>query len=206
MLILSSLPGRQSEARQNDSRIRRAAWEVLTEQGAQAPVSAIAQRAGVGIGALYRRYPAKEDLIRQVCVDSMELTVRLASEALGRTEAWPAFVEFMHRCRENSVGGLSHLTGSFTVDDDTWALGEQVRASIQAVIDRACAEGPMRPGVTAADVCVLLQQLSTVRAAGAERGSRYLAVMLDGLRGTEPLPGAGASWQEGELLWRTVDS
>lgn len=206
MLMLSGLPGRQAEARQNDSRIRRAAWEVLTEQGAQAPVSVIAQRAGVGIGALYRRYPTKEDLIRQVCVDSMEFTVRVADEALARTEAWPAFVEFMRRCMENSVGGLSHLTGSFTVDDDTWELGERVRSSIQAVIDRACAEGPMRPGVTAADVCVLLQQLNPLRAAGAERGSRYLALMLDGLRGKEPLPGVGTSWQEGELLWRTVDS
>jgi hypothetical protein len=92
------------------------------------------------------------------------------------------------------------------VTDDIWALGEQVRVSIQTVIDRACAEGPLRPGVTAADVCVLLQQLSPSRRAAPERGVRYLALMLDGLCGKEPLPGEGVTWQEGELLWRTAES
>lgn len=203
--MLSGLSGRQVEARRNDDRIRAAAREVLIEQGAAAPVSAIAQRAGVGMGALYRRYPAKEDLIRQVCVDSMEFTVREAEAALAESDAWPAFVGFMHRCMDESVGGLSHLAGSFTVTDEIWELGGRVRKSIQAVIDRAHAEGPMRPGITAADVCLLLQQLSPSRTVAAGRGVRYLAVMVDGLCGSEPLPGDGVTWQEGELLWRTSE-
>jgi AcrR family transcriptional regulator len=205
--MLSMLRGRQAEARRNDELILTAAREVLIEQGATAPVSAIAQRAGVGIGALYRRYPAKEDLVRQLCVDSMEFTVREAAAALAEPDAWPAFVGFMHRCMDAAVGGLSHLAGSFTVTDEIWALGERVRQSIQALVDRAHAEGPMRPGITAADVCFLLQQLGPARGGGksivAGCGKRYLTVMLDGLCGVEPLPGASATWQEGELLWRT---
>lgn len=205
--MTSALSGRQAEARRNDERIKAAARSVLAEMGAGAPVSVIAQRAGVGMGALYRRYATKEDLVRQLCVDSMEYTVRQAETALAEPDAWPAFAGFMQSCLDASVGSLSHLAGSFTVTDEIWTLGERVRQSIQSVIDRAHTEGPMRPGITAADVCLLLQQLGSSHKTGqtpsARRADRYLTLILDGLQGAEPLPYEPADWQEGELLWRT---
>ena len=57
------MSGRQAEAARNDQRILEAARAVsLADPGA--PVSAVAERAGVGIGGLYRRYRSKEDLLR----------------------------------------------------------------------------------------------------------------------------------------------
>jgi AcrR family transcriptional regulator len=201
------LSGRFAEARANDERIRAAAREALIELGADAPVSVIASRAGVGIGTLYRRYPTKEELIRQLCVDSMEFTLREAQDALAAPDAWSAFATFMRRCLDAGVGTLSHLAGSFTVPDEVWQLGERLRQAIQAVVDRAHVEGPLRPGITAADVCLVLRQLRTPHPAPSsppsEHQYRYLALVLDGLCGDRPLPGEGASWREGELLWRT---
>lgn len=46
----------RAEARQNRERIIAAAEEMFGEQGGAASLEAIAKRAGVGIGTLYRRY------------------------------------------------------------------------------------------------------------------------------------------------------
>jgi hypothetical protein len=61
------LSGRQAEARRNDGLILEAAREVFVEDP-DAPISAVAERAGVGIGALYRRYASKEEL--RACGDT----------------------------------------------------------------------------------------------------------------------------------------
>jgi hypothetical protein len=54
------LSGRQAEARRNDRLILEGAREVFVEDP-DAPISAVAERAGVGIGTLYRRYASKEE-------------------------------------------------------------------------------------------------------------------------------------------------
>src|SRR5580693_4530582 len=61
-----ALPGRQGQARRNDALILEAAREVFLNDP-KAPVAAVAEHAGVGISALYQRYPSKEDLLRRLC-------------------------------------------------------------------------------------------------------------------------------------------
>jgi AcrR family transcriptional regulator len=56
------LRGRRAEAARNDQRILDAAREVFVADPG-APIAAVAKRAGVGIGALYRRYASKEELL-----------------------------------------------------------------------------------------------------------------------------------------------
>src|SRR5256886_16495818 len=60
------LRGRQAQAAQNDELILQAAREGFLADPT-APISAVAERAGAGIGALYHRYPGKEDLLRTLC-------------------------------------------------------------------------------------------------------------------------------------------
>src|SRR6187431_3792971 len=91
------LSGRRGQAAQNDERILAAAREVFIAD-ADAPISAVASRAGVGISALYRRWPSKEDLLRQLCRDGLRLYVAEAEAAASDTsDAWEAFVTFMRR-------------------------------------------------------------------------------------------------------------
>src|SRR6266851_5087288 len=65
-----ALPGRRGQARRNDTLILEAAREVFLSDP-KAPVAAVAEHAGVGISALYRRYPSKEDLLRRLCHDGL---------------------------------------------------------------------------------------------------------------------------------------
>src|ERR1700743_15808 len=54
----------RADAARNVARIVRAARDVYGELGPDAPVEAVAHRAGVGERTLYRRFPAKADLVR----------------------------------------------------------------------------------------------------------------------------------------------
>src|SRR5215472_15406473 len=66
------LRGRQAQAAQNDGLILQAARDVFLADPT-APISAVAERAGVGIGALYHRYAGKEDLLRTLCRNGQEI-------------------------------------------------------------------------------------------------------------------------------------
>src|SRR3712207_7115249 len=56
-----------------------AAREVfLADPGA--PIAAVAERAGVGIGALYRRYPSKDALLQRLCGDGLQAYLDAAED------------------------------------------------------------------------------------------------------------------------------
>src|SRR5215218_2186680 len=90
------LSGRQAEARRNDRLILEAAREVFVEDP-DAPISAVAERAGVGIGALYRRYASKEELLRRLCSEGLRRYIAEAETALADDDPWAAFAAFMCR-------------------------------------------------------------------------------------------------------------
>src|SRR5215471_7372487 len=80
--------GRQAEARRNDLAVLDAARDVFTVHGADAPISAVAERAGVGMGTLYRRYGSKTELLQRLCVLAMEQALDAAGEALAASDPW----------------------------------------------------------------------------------------------------------------------
>src|SRR5262245_38579543 len=96
-----AVPGRQAEASRNDELVLAAARAVLTADPGAA-MADIARRAGVGIGTLYRRYPSKEALVLQLCLDGMRQLERVAQTALARAgdDAWEAFAGFMREDRK----------------------------------------------------------------------------------------------------------
>ncbi len=63
-------------------------------------MSLVARRAGVGIGTLYRRYPSKDALVAQLCLDGVRRVEAQARVALDRARSYPwgAFVGFMTGC------------------------------------------------------------------------------------------------------------
>ena len=74
--------GRQAEAERNNVRILEAAREVFIDNPA-APISQVATRAGVGIAALYHRYPSKNTLLAQLCLDGQDTYIELVEKALA---------------------------------------------------------------------------------------------------------------------------
>src|SRR5262245_59373684 len=108
------LRGRQAQAAQNDELILQAAREVfLADPGA--PISAVAARAGVGIGALYHRYAGKEDLIRTLCRNGQEIYLTEIRKALSsEDDPRDVFTTFLRRIVAANTHGLTvRLAGAF---------------------------------------------------------------------------------------------
>ncbi|TDD75087.1 TetR/AcrR family transcriptional regulator [Actinomadura darangshiensis] len=72
--------GSQARAARNNWALIEAAREVFLVQGFDAPVSTIAERAGVGMSSLYRRCRTKEELLGRLCADSMEYLAQAAQD------------------------------------------------------------------------------------------------------------------------------
>ena len=136
------LRGRQAQAAHNDELILQAAREVFLADP-EAPVSAVAARAGVGIGALYHRYASKEDLLRTLCRDGQLIYLAEAQRALeGGGDAWAAFTGFLRRIVAASTHGLTvRLAGTFEPTAEQMALAEQMRCSAPS-----CSSAPAPAG------------------------------------------------------------
>jgi AcrR family transcriptional regulator len=204
------LRGRQAQAAQNDELILQAAREVFLADPT-APISAVAERAGVGIGALYHRYAGKEDLLRTLCRNGQETYLAEIRRALDSgDEPWAAFTGFLRRIVAANTHGLTtRLAGTFAPSEEQFALAEQMRSLSIELFERARGSGMLRDDVTYLDVEYLLEFLADVKLGGAGRSAelrqRHLAVIIDGLRSGQhtPLPGTPPTWQEQTERWIT---
>jgi AcrR family transcriptional regulator len=176
-----------------------------------APISAVAERAGVGIGALYHRYAGKEDLLRTLCRNGQEIYLTEIKRALASgDEPWEAFTGFLRRIVAANTHGLTvRLAGTFVPTAEQLALAEEMQALAIELFERVRATGLLRDDVTYLDIEFLLEFLASVRLGNASRTAeirqRHLAVIIDGLRagGRTPLPGQPPTWEEQTRRWLT---
>jgi AcrR family transcriptional regulator len=211
-----SAHGRQAEARRNDRAVLDAARDVFSAQGADAPISAVAERAGVGVGTLYRRYGSKTELLQRMCVLAMEQGIEAAGEALEADDPWTGLCGYIRACVEMRSGALGSLAGQIEMTDEMFSTARRGMTLAGEVVARAHRAGSLRPDVTALDIALLIESFSR-RAPGAsgsaarddpgapdapseadeERNAqaRLLTVAFDGLRapGATPLPGRAPS-------------
>src|SRR5687767_859957 len=204
------LSGRRAEAARNDGLILEAAREVFVADP-KAPISAVAERAGVGIGALYRRYGSKEDLLRRLCADGLRAYTAAVEEALADGgDPWTAFTNFMRRVVDADTHSLTlRLAGTFTPTEELYHDSERAQELNVRLFERTRAAGAIRSDIEVDDIALLLEQLAAVRVADEDRTRqlrhRYLALLLEALHdpsGSE-LPGPPPSWEEIDQRWKT---
>jgi AcrR family transcriptional regulator len=201
---VTSTSGRAAQAARNNEAILTAAREVFLADK-RAPIAAVADRAGVGISALYRRYAGKEDLLRTLCHDGLRVFIAEAERAAGEPDDWTAFASFLQGVVAADVHSLTvHLAGTFTPTEEMNTDAVRAGELATALFDRA--RPRMRAGAVAADVTMLLEMCAAVRVPDAARTSelrsRYLAVLLDGLRAGPDRPLPGPAPGAAELNWR----
>jgi AcrR family transcriptional regulator len=205
------LSGRRGEAERNDARILEAARSVFVADPG-APVSSVAKSAGVGISALYRRYPSKEELLRKLCADGLAEYIAAAEAALDDTgDPWTAFTHFMHRVVNADSHSLTlRLAGTFTPTEELRREAERARGLDLRLVERMTATGAIRADLSPIDLSFLFEQLAAVRVRDEDRTRelrlRYLSLQLDALQnhsGTS-LPETAPSWKEISERWEPV--
>lgn len=202
------LRGRKAQAAHNDETILAAAREVFLADPT-APISAVAARAHVGIGALYHRYDGKQDLLRTLCRQGQEIYIAEVERALASDrEPWVAYVDYLRRIVAANTHGLTvRLAGTFAPSPEQLALAERMRALSMELFDRVRATGVLRADISFLDVDYLLEFLAAVKLGGAARSAelrqRHLTVIIDGLRGDRatPMPGQPPTWEEQTERW-----
>lgn len=206
--MTTPLSGRRAQAARNDETILAAARTVFMRSPG-APVAAVAQEAGVGVSALYRRYASKEELLATLCADGLERFIAVARAAQEQADPWDAFAAWVRGVIEADVHSLTvHLAGTFT---PTAALHELSQEAIElgtAIFDRATAAGALREGLGVGDVTMIFEQVTAVRVADPERTSelrrRYTELLLDAVRpaaATAPLPASAPTGAELGERW-----
>jgi AcrR family transcriptional regulator len=201
--------GRQAEAARNDMIVLAAAREVFAAMGAQAPVSAVAERAGVGIGSLYRRYGSKDDLLRHLCMLAMRQSIAAAEEALGAADAWDGLTGYIRSAVAQGTGSLAPLAGAIQTTPEMWETSRRGRELLGLLVARAQAAGALRADATPLDIAHLIEmfgRLGPVAPGTEEHGIRLrlLAIAVDGLRAAQAsgsLPGSPPSTAHYEGRW-----
>jgi AcrR family transcriptional regulator len=206
----SPLSGRRAQAARNDIRILEAAREVFVADP-EAPIAAVAERAGVGIGALYRRYASKEELLRRLCAEGLRRYIAEAEVALAdEGDPWETFASFVRRVVDADTHSLTlRLAGTFNPTEELYRDSRKAQSLNVRLFERTKAAGALRPDLAVDDLSVLFEQLAAVRIGGEERTHqlrrRYVELLLDALRVSSgsPLPGPPPSWEEISRRWES---
>ena len=166
------LSGRRAEAARNDTRILEAARAVFVDDPG-APISAVAEHAGVGVGALYRRYPSKEELLRHLCGRTPALHRRRGGRPGRRRRPVGGVRGFMRRCVDSDTNSLTQkLAGTFTPTEELYREAGRAQGLLSALFDRTKATGAVRDDLEVNDVGLLLEQVAALRVGDAERTAR----------------------------------
>lgn len=179
----------RADARRNRQRVLDAAAAVFAERGLGAQMDDVAQRAGVGVGTVYRRFPTKEALVEAIVADRVEDLLAQARAALAEPDAGRGFAEFFGAV----VAGMA----SFKAMSDVMArglgapprgIGAVRRGLVEAgeeLLRRAQEAGAIRADVGLSDIALLLGGIADVLdrlgAAGGRAQERLTGIVLDGL-------------------------
>jgi AcrR family transcriptional regulator len=204
----SPLSGRRAEAARNDERILASARAVFLDDP-DAPITAVAKHAGVGISALYTRYGSKEELLRKLCNDGLERFVAETEAALAdERDDWAAYADYMRRLVDADTSSMTlALAGSFTPTPEMFALAERANELSRRLFERV--KHVLRPELDVHDQSVVFEMVAAVklgdRARTEQLRRRYLTVILDGMRAEDgaELRGPPPSWRELNERWVT---
>jgi AcrR family transcriptional regulator len=186
------------DASRNRERLLDAARELFAARGLDVTMDEIARHAGVGVGTAYRRFENRDALVSALFEERLLAYAVLAEEALADPDPWEGLAGFLEHslAMQAADRGLKQLLMSHRgALDRITRVRARVMPMLEELIARAQAAGALRPDVGALDVPILSLMLGHVidfaHDADPELWRRYLALLLDGLRGgPAPLPGA----------------
>jgi len=178
----------RSDAVRNRERVLEAAKAVFSAGGADASLEAVAKRAGVGIGTLYRHFPTREALFEAVYRREVEQLSELAEQL--KSAAAP--VDALRRWLKSNVelvatkkGMISALALVVQGSSELYAYSfDRLTKAIGTLLDRAVAAGEIRSDISADDVLRALVGMCYMHDQPGWQSTvlRLLDVFVDGLR------------------------
>jgi AcrR family transcriptional regulator len=182
-------PGRRvrADARRNVDELLRSAMAVFATSGVDAPVREIAEKAGVGVGTVYRHFPQRADLVAAVFRQEVDACADAASVLAAEHEPGEALARWMQRYAAFIVAkrGLASAlhSGDPTFDTLPAYFKQRLEPALRALLESAAAAGQVRKDIAAADLLGAVAGLCMdAYGHGPEHGRRMVALLVDGLR------------------------
>ncbi|MFJ7494378.1 TetR/AcrR family transcriptional regulator [Streptomyces sp. NPDC097727] len=175
------------DAQRNRERILEVALAELT-RAADAPLSAIAKKAGVGQGTFYRNFPNREALVLEVYRYEMQQVADTAAQLLQTRAPDQALREWMNRLAQYAMAkaGLADALRKATSRYGSLAqLGHgPVTQAVTLLLNANEEAGTIRPGLTPDDFVLAIAGLWQIdpRSDWQPRATRLLDLVMDGLR------------------------
>lgn len=178
----------RADAQRNRARVLEAAEAVFAAEGIEVPIDVVAEKAGVGIGTVYRHFPTKERLFEAIMV---ERVTSLAADARARLETddpRSAFFDFFdHLVTEVLLKRdlITAIAGAGVEFDVVAADAKaQLDAAVSDLLLAAQRAGTVRRDVTAAVVLSLVSAtcMAAKHAHPGATSDEMLSVVRDGLR------------------------
>jgi AcrR family transcriptional regulator len=175
---------KRADARRNYDALVAAARAVFTEDGTSAPLEDIAERAGLGIGTLYRHFPTRQTLLEAVYVDEVEAMARAANE-LSALPPWDALSQWLHQYVGFAATkrALNEALLEAAPDSDVLlSCRTAITGAGTALVERAQQAGVIRADTNFMDVVRMVGGIALVPTADPGQKERMLELALDGLR------------------------
>jgi AcrR family transcriptional regulator len=177
----------RSDSLRNRERLLLAAREVFAEGGASASLEAVARRAGLGIGTLYRHFPTREALFQAVYSHEIDDLVDLAGRVSAGSDPIEAVRHWLHANIRVVATKRGMIAALAPAPDSSTALYDDSRRrlvdAVGALMRRAQATGAMRQDVTPEEVLQVLHGIAYGRDDPGWQATalRLVDVFVDGL-------------------------
>src|ERR1700694_1103598 len=178
----------RADAVRNRERVLEAAKAVFSAGGPEASLEAVAKRAGVGIGTLYRHFPTREALFEAVYRREVQALPQLAEQL--KSEAEP--VDVLRRWLRSNVefiatkkGMMAALALAVHGSSELYAhTFDRLHSALAALLERAVAAGEIRAYISPEDLLRALVGMCYMHDQPGWQTSvlRLVDVFIDGLR------------------------
>ncbi|WP_407665604.1 TetR/AcrR family transcriptional regulator [Mycolicibacterium vinylchloridicum] len=179
----------RKDAQRNRQRIIDAARDLFAQKGLEPSLNDVAHHARVGVGTVYRRFATKESLLEAIFEEGLNELSALAERAALQQDSWQGFAWFVEQmCQLTATDrGLREVAFSKScAGDRVNSAQERLVPALNKLVERAQADGHLRPEIAAPDMPILGLLAGTVSefagAVNTELWRRYVALLIDGLR------------------------
>ncbi len=177
----------RADARIKYADVVQAATEVFATSGVDAPVREIAEKAGVGLGTVYRHFPQRTDLIAAVMQTQVDACADAAASFADAYEPGEALSRWLHRLMDffGAKRGLADALHSgnpaYSALPDYFA--KRMHSALGSLLNAAVAAGVIRSGIEADHLLLTVAALCRGPDGQEPRYARQmLELLFDGLR------------------------
>jgi AcrR family transcriptional regulator len=179
----------RADAVKNRQRILEAAEAIFAAEGVSVPIDTVAERAGVGVGTLYRHFPTKEALFEAIVMARLGSLLEIAKSHAGASDPGDALFSFLGEFAQQASAkrDLFDALGSAGIDIKSTCAGmvDEMKRSIDVLLQRAVEARSVRSDISTEEMIGLVAGVCQSQGhAGYDDATvqRLVNIVCDGLR------------------------